>query len=417
VSTPGAPPIGWTPHVRGVLDAEAATLREHRDRVGHLPALDADQLLRVVAESGLTGRGGGHFPTARKLGAAAGSRNGLVVANAAEGEPASSKDRLLLEAAPHLVLDGLALAARIVGVRATYLAAPEDLLSDVVGAALAERRERVRLVAVPEGFVSGQETAIIALIQGRPAKPLTLAKPLAAGGLGGRPAVVLNVETLAHLALIARYGAHWFRSQGVPEDPGTRLVTISGAVQCPGVWEARGGITLAELISAAGGVTEPLQALLVGGYHGGWVPWTSTTAATPLTRAGLQPYHTGPGAGVVVALPARRCGLHAAAGVVAYLAGESAGQCGPCRNGLPALAEHFDTLARGLGTPRTVEEVRRISDIIDGRGACRHPDGTARFVRSTLTTFTRDIEHHLSGTCIAIAIAHQPETGRTPWHS
>lgn len=410
----------WTPQVGGLLDARADSLREHHDRVGPLPSLDAGSLLTAVADARLTGRGGGHFPTARKLALVAGTRNALLVANAAEGEPASSKDRVLLGEAPHLVLDGLALAARIVGVRTTHLAAPADLLEGVVAPALAERRgragdDRVRLVAVPEGFVTGQETAVVAAVQGRPAKPVSLTAPLAARGIDGQPALVLNVETLAHLALIARYGAAWFRSRGVPEDPGTRLVTISGAVQWPGVWEARGGSTLADVVGAAGGATEPLQALLVGGYHGGWVPWTSSAADAPLTRAGLQKFDAGPGAGVVVALPARRCGLQAAAGVVAYLAGESAGQCGPCRNGLPALAGHLDALARGRSTRKTVEELRRLSDLVDGRGACRHPDGTARFVRSTLSTFAREVDHHLSGTCTSPD--DEPQTRRMTWHS
>jgi NADH:ubiquinone oxidoreductase subunit F (NADH-binding) len=411
-STAGA---AAAPRVSGLLAARAADYREHLDRVGPLPRLDKGGLLSAVADARLTGRGGGHFPTARKLALVAGSRNALVVANAAEGEPASSKDRVLLGEAPHLVLDGLALVGRIVGVRTTSLVGPPDLLDTVVAGALAERHERVRLVAVPEGFVTGQETSVVAAVQGRPAKPVTLTAPLVASGIDGRPALVLNVETLAHLALIARYGAAWWRSRGVPEDPGTRLVTISGAVQWPGVWEARGGSTLGDIIGAAGGATEPLQALLVGGYHGGWVPWHREATGQPFTRDALQRYHTGPGAGVVVALSARHCGLRAAAGVAAYLAGESAGQCGPCLNGLPTIAGHLDTLAYGRSTTKTVDELRRLSDVVDGRGACRHPDGTARFVRSTLRTFAREVEHHLAGDCTAAAEEPIDATRRMTW--
>lgn len=403
------------PRVSGLLAARAADRREHLDRVGPLPRLDAGQLLSAVADARLTGRGGGHFPTARKLALVAGSRNAIVVGNAAEGEPASSKDRVLLGEAPHLVLDGLALAGRIVGVRQTFLAGPADLLDGVVAGALAERRDRVRLVDVPEGFVTGQETAVVAAALGRPPKPAMLTGPLVAEGLDGRPALVLNVETLAHLALIARFGAAWWRSRGVPDDPGTRLVTISGAVQWPGVWEARGGSTLEDIVTAAGGATEPLQALLVGGYHGGWVPWHREAAERRFTREALQPYHAGPGAGVVVALPARSCGLRAAAGVAAYLAGESAGQCGPCRNGLPAIAGHLDTLAHGRSTQKTVAELHRLGDVVDGRGACRHPDGTARFVRSTLHTFAREVEHHLAGSCTAPAEETIDATRRMTW--
>jgi len=210
---------------------------------------------------------------------------------------------------------------------------------------------------------------------------------------------VSNVETLAHIALIARFGASWFRSRGVPGDPGTRLVTISGAVRNPGVWEARGGTTLGAIIDAAGGVIEPVQALLIGGYHGSWAPWTRRVAGSATTD--LAEDGASPGAGVIIALPARRCGIRAAADIAAYLAGESAGQCGPCRNGLPTIAWHLDGLARGRASEDTVRELLRLSDVVEGRGACRHPDGTARFVRSALHAFAADVQHHLAGRCSA----------------
>lgn len=404
-----------TPAVSGLLDARAATYREHLERLGPIPRLRAEQLLGEVADAGLTGRGGAHFPTARKLAAVAGTRHAFVVGNAAEGEPASCKDRVLLGLAPHLVLDGLALARDVVGTRRTVLAGPREVLDGPVARALAERRERVRLVGIPEGFVTGQETSVVSAALGRPAKPVTLTGPLVAGGLGGRPALVLNVETLAHLALIARYGPVWWHNRGTPEDPGTRLVSLSGAVRWPGVYEFGGGSTLGGLIATAGGTTEAVQALLVGGYHGGWVPWTSETVDCPFTMQGLQSHGAAPAAGVVIALPAAHCGLEAAAGVVAYLAGESAGQCGPCRNGLPALADHLEALAYGHSTPRTVRELYRLSRLVEGRGACRHPDGTARFLRSTLRTFADEVQHHLAGHCSAGAEEHT--TRRMPWLS
>lgn len=410
------------PRVTDLLRHPTPTWAEHVDRVGPLPQRGARALLAEIADSGLTGRGGGHFPTARKLALIAGSRDAVVIGNGAEGEPASSKDRVLLHHSPHLVLDGLTLAARIAGTRTRHLAAPADLIDDVVAPALRGRPEgRVRLHAVPDGFVTGQETSVAAAVEGRPVLPVTLTGPLMTHGISGRPTIVLNVETLAHLALIARFGATWFRSRGVPDDPGTRLVTISGAVQLPGVWEARGGTTLGEIIDVAGGATEPLQALLVGGYHGCWVPWTPQAAASPLTRAGLQEYQASPGAGVLIALPARRCGLQAAAGVAAYLAGESAGQCGPCLNGLPAIAGHLNALAyghrEGHNTDSTVGELYRLADTVDGRGACRHPDGTARFIRSTLQVFATEVSHHRAGRCTAPddQRAVRPNSRNLPW--
>lgn len=396
--------MSGTPHARpaagALLGGPGATWREHLDLRGPLPQRSGPSLLDEIAASGLTGHGGAHFPTARKLALVAGTPETIVIANGAEGEPASSKDRVLLQHSPHLVLDGLEIVARITGARSTHLAAPDDLLHDEVAPAVRDRPgRRVKLHAAPEGFVTGQESAVAALVSGLPARPVTLAAPLMTRGINGRPTIVHNVETLAHIALVARFGASWFRSRGVPDEPGTRLVTISGAVRQPGVLEVRGGTTLRDIIDRAGGVAEPVHALLIGGYHGGWVPWTGQIAAAVLTAAELSQYGASPGAGVVIALPARRCGIQAAADIAAYLAGESAGQCGPCRNGLPTIAWHMDDLAHGRATSETVAQLHRLSDVVEGRGACRHPDGTARFIRSTLLTFSAEVEHHLAGRC------------------
>lgn len=388
------------PAAGALLGGRLVTWRRHLDLLGPLPDRDGPSLLDEIAASRVTGRGGAHFPTARKLARVAGTPGAIVVGNGAEGEPASSKDRVLLEQSPHLVLDGLEIVARITGTRSAHLAAPEDLVHDVLAPAVRDRPgRRVRLHAAPEGFVTGQESAVAALVSGRPARPVTLAAPLVTRGINGRPTLVQNVETLAHLALIARFGACWFRSRGVSDDPGTRLVTISGAVGWPGVWEAHGGTTLDEIIAVAGGATEPVGALLIGGYHGSWVPWTEKVAASPLTCAGLSEYGAAPGAGVVIALPSRRCGIQASAEIAAYLAGESAGQCGPCRNGLPTIAAHLADLACGRATSDTVAQLYGLCDVVEGRGACRHPDGTARFIRSTLRTFAVDVERHLAGRC------------------
>lgn len=386
--------------VAGLLAAATPSLADHVDLLGPLPGLGRNELLAEVAESGLSGRGGAGFPTVRKLSALPASGT-VVVANGAEGEPASSKDRVLLDSAPHLVLDGLVLTARSVGARSAYVYAAPELLTGALHRAVAERsdRVRIRLVEAPPGFVSGQESAAVQAINGGPALPTTTPPPVFERGVGGRPTLVQNVETLAHLALIARFGARWFRYRGTPDDPGTRLHTVSGCVRRPGVVEMDAGSTLAAIVQAAGGATEPMQAVLVGGYHGGWVPWTTHTAQLRLTARTLAPYGAAPGAGVVIGLPTAACGLRAGAELAGYLAGESAGQCGPCHNGMPAVARQLHLLADGRGTARTLHESYRLLDLIEGRGACRHPDGTARLVRSTLQTFAAEVDHHLHGQC------------------
>ena len=389
--------------VQRVLAAAASSYGQHLQLSGPLPELPAERIRRLVEDSGLTGRGGAGFPTGRKLAAVAGRRRAVVVANGAEGEPASSKDRMLLLRAPHLVLDGVALAVRATGATEAHLYAPDDLVDRLLGIA----RERpdpiaVSLIRAPHTFIAGQETAAIAAVEGRPALPRTDA----ADALRQRRARPADPGAERRDARPARADRP-VRTGLVPGDrtagePGTRLLTVSGAVFRPGVYEAAAGDTLGAALRLAGGTAGPVQAVLVGGYHGGWVPWLPDTAGLPLTGTALTRYDAAPGAGVLVALPRRRCGLAAAAEIVAYLAGQNAGQCGPCRNGLPELAGNLRELATGWPTKALVREIRRLAGLVDGRGACAHPTGTVRLVRSTLRVFGPDVELHLAGRCAAM---------------
>lgn len=390
--------------LHGLLSACARTHSEHLATVGPLPKHSAVELVQRVADAGLTGRGGAGFPSARKLTAVAGQRSPIVVANGAEGEPASSKDLALLTLATHLVLDGLVLASQAVGSETAYVYAPEHVLVGALRPALSQRRDTlsITLIASPDTFVSGQETAAVAAVQGLRAVPTNTPPPIYVKGVRGRATLVHNVETLAQLALIARYGAAWFRDRGTADDPGTRLLTISGAVRKPNVYEVAGGTTLGEAIHAAGGASEPLQAVLVGGYHGGWVPWTLEGVHSPLTRAGLSAFEANPGAGVLIALPTRHCGIKATAEIATYLAGQTAGQCGPCRNGLPTLASHLRNLANRKNPAFAHDELLRLIGTVDGRGACHHPTGTARMVRTSLRAFRSEARHHVDSECTGV---------------
>lgn len=386
---------------RPLLTAVANDFAEHVRCNGELPWQGRGRLVGVLERAGLTGRGGAGFPTWRKLAAVLTGDRPVVIGNGAEGEPASAKDRTLLLRAPHLVLDGLQLVAEAVGAADCYLYVQRPLV-DPIRRALAERTGHdmfpVRVVMAPDTFVAGEETAVVASVAGAAAVPKDKAVRVVESGLRGRPTLVQNVETLAQVAVIARHGPLWFRRAGTPTEPGSFLATISGAVRSPGVTEAPYGMPLGALLDLAGGPAAPLGAVLVGGYHGAWLPM-SDAWHVPVSRAGLAPYGASPGAGVVYALPAARCGLVETARITEYLAGQSARQCGPCLNGLPMMARTLRRLAGGDRDPSLPVQLDRLAGLVSGRGACHHPDGTARLVRSALRVFEDEIQTHLSGRC------------------
>lgn len=365
-----------------------------------LPHLDASQLIALVEQAGLTGRGGAGFPTVRKLMSVAGHRP-VVVGNAMEGEPLSSKDAVLLSRAPELVIDGLSLLGVALGARRVLLAIGPEIVPGP--ARRAARGSRVEVLSLTGGFVAGQEAALVSQINGGPGVPTDPLVPVFRRGVDGRPTLVLNAETLAQLALLARYGPGWFRSLGTPEDPGTFLTSISGSARSvvahPGVLEVPRGTPLREVLEAAGTDLERVCAVLVGGYHGAWVPGSEID--TLLTTGDLARFGASPGAGVIHVLDRDTCPLAMAASVAGYLAGQSARQCGPCINGLPRMAETLQRLAVPGAHPALVAEVDRLRGLVNRRGACAHPDGTARFVASTMRVFAEHVEHHLKGVCDA----------------
>jgi NADH:ubiquinone oxidoreductase subunit F (NADH-binding) len=372
-------------------------LAEHTDAYGRLPRAAAGPgLIESVTRAGLRGRGGAGFPCGLKLAAVAKTgRRPTVVVNGCESEPASGKDRLLLEQLPHLVLDGAALAAAAVGAREVMVcvSAVDELATDAVSNAIAERPDRrgFLLTAVPERYVSSEESALVRHLDGGPALPAYVPpRPFERGVL------IQNAETLAHVALIARHGADWFRAVGTPEDPGTTLLTLSGAVRDPGVYEVPLGTPLGAVL-AVGARGDSPRAVLLGGYFGSWVA-PREAAALPLAHHGLRARGAALGCGVVVVLPQDACGVCETAAALDYLARQSAGQCGPCTFGLRAIADGVTALADGAAPPGTLERLRRWAGDVEGRGACHHPDGAVRLLRSTLDVFAGDAAQHARGT-------------------
>ncbi|WP_032405218.1 NADH-ubiquinone oxidoreductase-F iron-sulfur binding region domain-containing protein [Rhodococcoides fascians] len=386
-----------------LLDQDGTNdLRRHTELYGARPPAD-EALVDAVVRSGLLGHGGAAFPTGAKMRSISG-RKPVLIANAAEGEPLSGKDSVLLDRSAHLVLDGIAATASAIRSSDCYLYAPPDHV-DAIRRLVDERRRTgwdrtaVQVISSAPGFVSGEKSAVISAIEGGPALPRDKKTHAAVAGVRGRPTLVLNVETLAHIALIERWGPQWFRSRGTASEPGTMLVTYSGSVRRPGVAEVPLGTPIEEMLTHGAGVDLPsVRAVLLGGFHGTWVGRDALVGRT-LSQESLVHIGSRPGAGIVHVLGTGSCGLLATADFVRYLANESAGQCGPCLNGLPRLADAFSRLSTGRNVDASITEIERYTRLVDGRGACHHPDGTARLIRSAMSVFAHDVHLHRLGSC------------------
>ncbi len=386
---------------------------EHLARIGALPATGA-AVIEVLERSGLRGRGGAGFPAGTKWRAVAGNSRGdaVVLANGAEGEPLSRKDRVLMETRPHLVLDGAFLAAGAVGAREVVLYVGTDHVAarEALQRALAERSpedwRRARVVSAPVRYVSGEESAAVHFVNQGIALPTTVPPRPFERGVGGRPTLVQNVETLAHAAMVARFGDRWFRELGCGESTGTGLLTLTGAVPHGGVIEVQQGSTVGDAVAAAGGLAGGCDAVLLGGYFGGWVAADEAWSLSVDTLAMRSRGHA-LGCGIVGVLPSQRCGVVETARVAAYLADQSARQCGPCVFGLRAIAEALQRLAAGRAVVDDLDRIRRWTGELPGRGACRHPDGASAFVASALRVFAEEfLLHQRRGRCSAAGARH-----------
>lgn len=356
--------------------------------------MTAVALLAALEQAGLTGRGGAAFSTSIKVRAALQHRAEVIV-NACDGELGAGKDAFVVDRhLPELVY-----GAELVGGAGACFAARRGTPAEATLV-----RAGLDVLSVPDRYVSSEETSLVSLANGGLARPLTKHVPVVFGAADadGRrlpSTVVLNAETVLRIAQIAKYGPAWFRSFGTVEEPGPRLVTIEGAVWAPGIVETAAGVAVQELLAAAGGTTGPVCGVGVGGLSGGWL--TPAEARTAVwSRTGLAPYELAPGPGTVLALGADRCPLAHVNDVLQYAAGESAGQCGPCMFGVPAVTEDMLLLEQGRLDRAGMQRLRRRLGLLPGRGACRFPDGVAGYIRSVLRAFAGEVVAHLAGTCL-----------------
>ena len=374
----GAPPVGWLGRPR-LLNGSAGS---------PLPSLSRDGLLALLDAVNLTGRGGAAFPLAAKIRGLRTGTEPVVVVNGIEGEPASAKDAVLLGRVPHVVFDGAAVLAAAVGASRVLVAIASSGQAPGLLRALAERPDRAlfQLHGVEDRFVAGESRALISALNGGPAVPPGRLVLPTVRGVGGAPTVLANAETFAQLAVVSRIGPAAFSEVGTASEPGTTLLTVTGAVARPGVLEIPLGTSLGAVAAAVG--AEPSDAVVIGGYHGAWLRYDPELE---LSRAGLAAAGGTLGAGAVIFVGRQTCALAELARVARWLAAQSAKQCGPCAFGLPALAADVRALQSGTGD---AELFARHAGQVAGRGACAHPDGAVRFIASGLRVLTEEMGVH-----------------------
>lgn len=386
--------IGELRMLKGLHTGAAVGLDQHRHLHGAMPRLDLRQLIAACGAVRLTGRGGAGFPVAQKLTSLRRGRRTVLV-NGTESEPASHKDRLLLNRFPHLVLDGALLVADAIGAPEVCIAVHDQRTSAGLAWALGERSDRHRFTAqvVAGGFVSGEARALVRALNGGPPVPPGRRALPSDHGVGGAATFLSNAETFAHVAVLASLGPAAYAAVGTRDEPGTTLVSVGGAVARPGVLEIPIGTSLDAVLSAAG--ARPAAGIIVGGYHGAWI---SPRPDLALSRSGLNGAGGTLGAGVILVVDDTTCALGELTRVASWLANESARQCGPCMFGLPALVGDLASLSRGGADAEYA--LRRHAGLVTGRGACAHPDGAARFITSGIAALHSEVAtHRRRGNC------------------
>ncbi|WP_396897801.1 NADH-ubiquinone oxidoreductase-F iron-sulfur binding region domain-containing protein [Mycolicibacterium sp.] len=392
---------GLTPRL---LRTGPETLAEYTDAGGFAPLADPEQLLDAVQASGLLGRGGAAFPLAVKLrtvrdnGREAGGA--VVIANGEEGEPASVKDRWLLRNRPHAVLDGLRLAARVVEADRAYVYVSDRRAADSVANALTScpwaGDLSVELITVSPGYVAGEESAAVHVINGGPAKPTDKPPRPFEEGVGGRPTLISNVETLAQLAYVHGHGAEQFRAVGTDGSPGTFLATVTGAGRPAALYELPHGVAVADVLALHGVAAAEVRGALMGGYFAGLL--NRGVLDTTLDHESLRALGSGLGCGAIGFLT-EDCPVAVAASVLAYFDRENAGQCGSCFNGTAAMAAVAIALRDGVATDEDLARLRRWSVVLRGRGACATLDGAANMAGTLLGQFPDVVTRHLENNC------------------
>ncbi len=386
-----------------------------------LQILTPDQVVQQIQTSGLRGRGGAGFPTGAKWSAvrAATGQPKYVLCNGDEGDPGAFMDRMLLESFPYRIIEGMAIAAHAVGAAEGifYIRAEYPLAVARINEALDRCRQRGLLgdhilgtnfsfhLSVKQGagaFVCGEETALLASLEGQRGTPRLRPPYPAESGFRGQPTLVNNVETYALVPWILRHGAAQFAALGTEQSKGTKVFALAGKVQRGGLIEVPMGVTLREIVDQIGGGVAPgrsLKAVQVGGPSGGCVP--AQLADTPVDYEALAAVGAIMGSGGLVVLDDSDCMVDIARYFLRFTQDQSCGKCTFCRIGTRRMLDIMDRICAGAGQPGDLEQLEHLARTVSSASICGLGTTAPNPVLSTLRYFRDEYEAHLQGRCPA----------------
>lgn len=380
-----------------------------------LATMTPQGVIYEVRTSGLRGRGGAGFPTGQKWSLVARSQSTpkYIVVNLDEGDPGVFANRTLAEADPHAILEGLLIAAYAVGaekgyiyIRSEYPLAIQTLQKAIeqargaglLGGSILETSFKfdVELRFGAGAFVAGEETAILASVEGRRAMPRPRPPYPANSGLWGKPTLIQNVETLANIPLIIQNGGAWFAKTGTPKCSGTKCFSLTGKINNPGLIEVPMGITLREVVfEIGGGIPDgrAFKAVLVGGPSGGCLP--ETLLDLPIDYESLTKAGAIMGSGGIVVIDDRSCMVDTARFFTDFCVEESCGKCAPCRVGLLKVREVYDRITQGGGNVEDISMLDKSGNYIRDASLCGLGQTAPNPVLTTLRYFRDEYMEHI----------------------
>ena len=367
----------------------------------------ATDIIAVLEKAGLVGMGGAAFPTGRKweLVRTEAAAPKYVICNADESEPGTFKDRAIMAELPHLVIEGMCLAAHVVGAREGWIYIRHEYdrerrslqraIDEARRAGILGERFDIEIFVSPGGYILGEETALLEALEDRRGEPRN--KPPYPGqkGLWGKPTLINNVETLAMVPAILSRGAEWWKAQGVRGHHGLKFIGVSGAVERPGVFEIPMGTTVAELIEMAGGVKNgrSLKAFAPGGASSNFLP--AAAAGVEIDFKSIAEVGSMLGSAALIVIDDRTDMIEAATNVVRFFRNESCGKCVPCRVGTEKVVQVLDGVLAGRGDGALLDQLPALERTLAETSICGLGQVALNPIVSVLRHWGDEMDAHL----------------------